>query len=41
MLSKYAQENGLINPVFFTDDDYTGTNFNRPSFISALEKAEF
>ncbi|MCL2336200.1 MAG: DUF4368 domain-containing protein [Firmicutes bacterium] len=40
MLSKFATDNRLPNPVFFSDDDYTGTNFNRPDFQAAMELAE-
>jgi DNA invertase Pin-like site-specific DNA recombinase len=30
----------LQNPIFFTDDDFTGTNFERPDFQSAWELVE-
>lgn len=31
-LLKYAKEHGFLNPQFYLDDGYTGTNFDRPSF---------
>ena len=40
ILSKYAQENHFSNPLFFVDDGYSGTNFNRPSWSELLEKIE-
>mgnify|MGYP000755588324 FL=1 len=40
ILSKYAKENGFKNPLFFVDDGYSGTNFNRPSWRELLEKIE-
>lgn len=32
ILLKYAKENGFTNTQFYTDDGYSGTNFNRPDF---------
>lgn len=32
ILSKYAQDNGFKNPLFFVDDGYSGANFDRPSW---------
>ena len=32
ILSKFARENGFANTVFYTDDGYSGTNFDRPDF---------
>ena len=32
MLGDYAESHGYLNPKFYTDDGYSGTNFNRPGF---------
>ncbi len=40
ILSKYAKENGFKNLLFFVDDGYSGTNFNRPSWGELIEKIE-
>lgn len=40
ILSKYAKENGFKNTLFFVDDRYSGTNFNRPSWNELLERIE-
>lgn len=40
ILSKYAKENHFSNPLFFVDDGYSGTNFNRPSWNELLEKSK-
>lgn len=40
ILSKYAKENGFKNTLFFVDDGYSGTNFNRPSWNELLERIE-
>lgn len=32
ILEKYAQDNGFDNTVFLSDDGYSGTNFDRPSW---------
>ena len=40
ILSKYAKENYFSNTLFFVDDGYSGTNFNRPSWSELLEKIE-
>ena len=40
ILSKYAKENHFSNTLFFVDDGYSGTNFNRPSWNELLERIE-
>lgn len=40
ILSKYAKENGFKNLLFFVDNGYSGTNFNRPSWSQLIEKIE-
>lgn len=40
LLAKHANKKCLINPVFFIDDDYVGSNFDRPDFQAALELAK-
>ncbi len=32
ILQEYAHSNGITNTMFFADDGYTGTDFNRPDF---------
>ncbi len=32
MLAKYASDNGFSNTVFFVDDGYSGTTFERPDW---------
>ena len=39
-LSDYARKNGYINIKHYTDDGYTGRNFNRPAFKQMLEDVE-
>ena len=39
-LEDYARSNGFKNIRHFTDDGYTGTNFNRPGFNSLMELVE-
>lgn len=39
-LEEYARQHGLRNIRHFSDDGYTGTNFNRPGFTSLLEEIE-
>ncbi len=40
MLLNYAKENRFSNPVFYVDDGYTGTNFDRPGFQQMLSDAQ-
>ncbi len=37
---RYAKENRFPNPVFFVDDGYSGTSFERPGFQEMLEAVE-
>lgn len=37
ILLDYAKKNGFLNPQFYVDDGYTGTNFNRPDFRRMME----
>ena len=39
-LEDYARKNGFNNIQHFTDDGYSGTNFNRPSWGELLERIE-
>lgn len=39
-LEDYARQNGFRNLIHFTDDGYTGTNFNRPGFSALLQEIE-
>jgi DNA invertase Pin-like site-specific DNA recombinase len=39
-LEDYARTNGFKNIQHFTDDGYSGTNFNRPSFQRLLAEVE-
>ena len=36
-LMDYAKKHHFPNPQFYVDDGYTGTNFDRPSFIRMNE----
>ena len=36
----YAKKNHFPNPVFFVDDGYSGTNYDRPGFQSMLVEIE-
>ena len=36
ILLDYAKKNHFSNPVFFVDDGYSGTNYDRPGFQSML-----
>ena len=40
LLSKYATEHGFRNAVFFVDDGYSGTNFQRPGFQEMMRYVE-
>ena len=40
ILLQYAKEHHFTNPVFFVDDGYSGTNYDRPGFQSMLEQVE-
>ncbi len=40
ILLQYAKEHHFPNPVFFVDDGYSGTNFNRPGFQQLLAEVE-
>ncbi len=39
-LEEYAKANGLTNIRHFTDDGYSGTNFDRPGFQSLIAAVE-
>ena len=39
-LAEYARKNGFINIKHYTDDGYTGRNFNRPGFQALLADVE-
>jgi site-specific DNA recombinase len=39
-LENYARQNRFQNIQHFTDDGYTGTNFNRPGFNAMLEEVK-
>ena len=39
-LEEYARQHGLRNIRHFSDDGYSGTNFNRPGFIALLDEIE-
>lgn len=39
-LEEYAKKNGFVNLQHFTDDGYTGRNFNRPGFKDMLSEIE-
>lgn len=38
LLSRYAAERGFKNTVFFVDDGYSGTNWNRPGFLAMKQE---
>lgn len=37
-LEHYAMDNGFNNFRHFVDDDYSGTNFDRPAFTQMIEE---
>lgn len=39
-LEEYARQHGLRNIRHFSDDGYSGTNFNRPGFTALLDEIE-
>ena len=39
-LEDYARQHNLRNIRHFSDDGFSGTNFNRPSFTALLEEIE-
>ena len=40
ILNNYVRDQKLPNPVFFVDDGYSGTNFDRPGFQEMLAEIE-
>ena len=40
ILLSYARDHHMTNPVFFVDDGYSGTNFDRPGFQEMLAQIE-
>ena len=38
MLLQYAKEHRFPNPVFFVDDGYSGTSYERPDFQKMLDE---
>ena len=40
LLSKYAAEHGFRNTIFFVDDGFSGTNFQRPGFLEMMKYVE-
>lgn len=40
LLSKYAAEHGFCNTMFFVDDGFSGTNFQRPGFLEMMKYVE-
>jgi len=40
ILGRYAIDNRLVNPIFFVDDDITGTTFKREQFQAAMALVE-
>ena len=40
MLKKYAEQNGFFNIAHFSDDGYSGGNFDRPDWKRMIEEIE-
>lgn len=40
LLSRYAADHGFKNAMFFVDDGYSGTNFQRPGFQEMMKYVE-
>ncbi len=40
ILQKYADDNGFHNTVFFVDDGYSGTTFDRPDWQRLMEQVD-
>jgi len=40
ILLSYARDHHMTNPVFFVDDGYSGTNFERPGFQELLTQID-
>ncbi len=40
LLSKYAAEHGFRNTMFFVDNGFSGTNFQRPGFLEMMKYVE-
>ena len=40
ILLSYSRDHHMANPVFFVDDGYSGTNFERPGFQEMLAQIE-
>ena len=41
ILEAYAKQNGFTNLRWYTDDGYSGANFQRPGFQAMLENRVF
>ena len=38
ILLQYVKQNHFLNPLFFVDDGYSGTSFERPGFQKMLDE---